>query len=47
MSAILAALWEAKRTDETKQVENVLRKAGFKKVDAYRYNSASIRVPRH
>ena len=36
--------WEAKRTDETRQVEEVLRKAGFDRVDAYRYNSASIRV---
>jgi hypothetical protein len=25
-------------------VEEVLRKAGFERVDAYRYNSASIRV---
>ena len=36
--------WEAKRTDETRQVEEVLRKAGFNRVDAYRYNSASIRL---
>src|ERR1700680_5155680 len=36
--------WEAKRTDETRQLEDVLRKAGFATVDAYRYNSASIRV---
>ena len=36
--------WEAKRTDETRCVEEVLRKAGFAHVDAYRYNSASIRV---
>ena len=36
--------WESKRTDETRQVEDVLRKAGFATVDAYRYNSASIRV---
>jgi hypothetical protein len=36
--------WEAKRTDETRQVEEVLRQAGFDQVDAYRYNSASIRV---
>jgi len=33
-----------KPTDETHQVEEVLRKAGFEKVDAYRDNSASIRV---
>ena len=36
--------WEAKRTDESCLVEEVLRKAGFGQVDAYRYNSASIRV---
>ena len=36
--------WETKRTDETRLVEDVLRKAGFATVDAYRYNSASIRV---
>ena len=36
--------WEAKRTDETRHVEDVLRGAGFEQVDAYRYNSASIRV---
>jgi hypothetical protein len=35
---------EAKRTDETNQVEQALRKAGFENADAYRYNSASIRV---
>ena len=39
-----APRWEAKRTDETRQVEDVLRKAEFEMVDAYRYNSASIRV---
>lgn len=36
--------WEAKRTDETFAVEEALKKAGFDHVDAYRYNSASIRV---
>ena len=36
--------WEAKRTDETRQVEEALKQAGFDQVDAYRYNSASIRV---
>lgn len=39
-----AASWENKRTDETRDVEKVLREAGFQTVDAYRYNSASIRV---
>lgn len=36
--------WEPKRTDETRQVEAVLEAAGFDQVDAYRYNSASIRI---
>ena len=36
--------WMAMRTDETRHVEEILRKAGFQQVDAYRYNSASIRV---
>jgi len=35
--------WEAMRTDESRQVEDLLRKE-FPKTDAYRYNSASIRV---
>jgi hypothetical protein len=32
------------RTPESNEVEDVLRKAGFEQADAYRYNSASIRV---
>lgn len=36
--------WESMKTDETRSVENVLREAGFVQADAYRYNSASIRV---
>jgi hypothetical protein len=39
-----SAHWEAKRTDETRLVEETLRKAGFDQVDSYRYNPASIRV---
>lgn len=35
--------WETKRTDETKSVEDLLR-PHFQQADAYRYNSASIRV---
>ncbi|HEV8061129.1 MAG TPA: hypothetical protein VGP68_14715 [Gemmataceae bacterium] len=35
--------WEAKRTAETRMVEDRL-KPHFHDVDAYRYNSASIRV---
>jgi len=35
--------WEAMRTDETRLVEKVLREV-FPQTDAYRFNSASIRV---
>ena len=35
--------WEAKRTDETRVVEDLLGKH-FVRGDSYRYNSASIRV---
>jgi hypothetical protein len=44
MTHTVAPHWEAKRTDETRLVEDTLRKAGFEKADAYRYNPASIRV---
>ena len=44
MTHTTAPTWEAKRTAETLSVERVLRDAGFEKVDAYRYNAASIRV---
>jgi hypothetical protein len=44
MTHTFAPLWEANRTDETRKVEDVLRNAGSERVDAYRYNSASIRV---
>lgn len=43
MSTSATKTWEAKRTDETRSVEDVLREA-FEQADAYRYNSASIRV---
>ena len=36
--------WESRRTDETRMVERALRDAGFETVDAYRYNSAAIRL---
>jgi len=36
--------WADKRTDESRMVENRLREDGFDRVDAYRYNSASLRV---
>jgi hypothetical protein len=35
--------WKRMRTDETRQVEQLLR-TEFPQTDAYRYNSASIRV---
>jgi len=44
MTNIVAAKWEEKRTEETRSVEKALREGGFQQVDAYRYNSASIRV---
>ncbi len=44
MTDTSTAVWQAKRTDETRFVEEILRNAGFQTVDAYRYNSASIRV---
>ena len=44
MTTTTAPAWEAKRTDETRQVEEILKRAGFDQVDAYRYNSASIRL---
>ena len=44
MTQTTAPAWEAKRTNETRMVEDALRKAGLERVDAYRYNSASIRV---
>ena len=43
MTNATAPRWEAKRTDETRSVENLLRKH-FEQADSYRYNSASIRV---
>ena len=44
MTNTSTASWAGKRTDETRKVEEVLRNAGFQQADAYRYNSASIRV---
>ena len=35
--------WEAKRTAETRMIEDLLGQH-FKHADAYRYNSASIRI---
>jgi stress-induced morphogen len=44
MTQTAAPAWRAKRTEETNMVEEALRKEGFERADAYRYNSASIRV---
>jgi len=44
MIHVVTPQWETKRTDESRMVEDALRKAGFDQADAYRYNSASIRV---
>ncbi|MBX9678960.1 MAG: hypothetical protein K2X38_09350 [Gemmataceae bacterium] len=44
MTAIAMSQWESKKTDETRLVESTVRKGGFLQVDAYRYNSAVIRV---
>lgn len=38
-----AVSWESRRTDESRQVEDLLR-SRFHQADAYRYNSASLRV---
>src|SRR5205085_6237800 len=43
MTTATTAQWESKRTAETRTVEDLLRQH-FKQADAYRYNSASIRV---
>jgi stress-induced morphogen len=36
-------LWEDRKTDETRAIERALRKR-FANTEAYRYNSASIRI---
>lgn len=43
MSSTAKPRWEKKRTDDSRLVEQALQKV-FARVDAYRYNSASIRV---
>ncbi len=44
MTPTMTRIWEAKQTDETRLVVSALNRAGFDQVDAYRYNSASIRL---
>jgi stress-induced morphogen len=43
MSTVATPPWEAKRTPETRSVEDLLQRH-FERADSYRYNSASIRV---
>src|SRR2546425_515486 len=43
MSQKAKARWKGMRTRETKKVEEILRRE-FPESDAYRYNSASIRI---
>jgi hypothetical protein len=44
MTNSIAPGWEKLRTDESREVEDTLLRAGFERADAYRYNPASIRV---
>jgi hypothetical protein len=43
MTSSTAKAWESKRTEETRSIESLLGSV-FDEADAYRYNSASIRV---
>lgn len=43
MSTVTEPRWKSMRTDETRRIEDLL-KTKFPRSDAYRYNSASIRV---
>jgi stress-induced morphogen len=43
MSTTTTPVWESKRTDETRKIEDLLGRH-FEQADSYRYNSASIRV---
>lgn len=36
--------WESQKDEDSRRIEMLLRGAGFERVDAYRFNSASIRV---
>lgn len=36
--------WDSMKDDDSRLIEERLRRAGFERADAYRYNSASIRV---
>ena len=43
MSQVTQPRWETMRTDESRAVEERLRRV-FQRTDAYRYNSASLRI---
>ena len=44
MTTTAVSQWEAMRTDETRAIEELLSRENFERVDAYRFNSASIRI---
>ncbi len=44
MTNLTVPRWDTLRTDETRQIESLLKSEGFLQTDAYRYNPASIRV---
>ncbi len=44
MTETVNATWELKQTEESRSVVDALKNEGFERSDAYRYNSASIRV---
>ena len=43
MTTSTTKTWASKRTEETRAIEDLLRKS-FDQADSYRYNSASIRI---
>ena len=45
MTTSTTGAWESKRTQETRNIEDLLKKS-FEQADSYRYNSASIRIRR-
>ena len=44
MTNSIAPAWQTMGTDETRLIEKVLVEAGFKQVEANRFNSATIRA---
>ena len=43
MTTTFTPAWQSKRTDETRQVEEVLRNAGFEKVDVFQQTPKTFR----